>query len=250
MICIARQQERVRLTRGIGEIDDKLTEVLDQNDELRAQLGMEQMPLVDVSELREKLKIRNQSYRAENDILRAEVERLEDERIQLKIQVRRAAQNSLQRAQDQGLTHEQIVLVDEYIETLKLGANPKRSMINSPRKDRPWPLSKDTEELQIELRTAIEDNAKFRQEISRLQERIASLKDENETFREVISDISHGKDSTSPELKPSPSLTKLIKTISQSKSVEELDLAKINDQVNKRFLALPFVTTFTQIVLV
>lgn len=67
-------------------MDDKLTEIIDENDELRGQLGLEEKPLTEVSKLREKLKIRNQSYRAENDILKAEVERLEEERIELKIQ--------------------------------------------------------------------------------------------------------------------------------------------------------------------
>jgi len=73
MLISKREEERIRLTHGIGEIDDKLTEVISENDELRARLEMEPLPLVDVSKLRDRLHIHNQSYRAENDILRAEV---------------------------------------------------------------------------------------------------------------------------------------------------------------------------------
>ena len=73
MLISKREEERIRLTHGIGEIDDKLTEVISENDELRARLELEPLPLVDVSKLRDRLHIHNQSYRAENDILRAEV---------------------------------------------------------------------------------------------------------------------------------------------------------------------------------
>lgn len=229
-----REEERIRLTHGIGEIDDKLTEVINENDELRAQLQLEPLLLVDISKLRDRLNIRNQSYRAENDILCAEVERLEDERIELKIQVRRAAQTSLQHAQDEGLSHDQMIQVDQFIESIKLGATPQSS-ISPPREKRPIKAHRNDEKYRVKYEDTISEVTKLKGDILHFKKQIEGLHSQNESFKDVIkeltTDIKSGKRLNAPELKTSPSLTRLIESLNQSEKSTDTTLVHQNDQV-------------------
>lgn len=120
-----RTKERDRLTMGIGEIDDKLTEMIDENDILRAQLEREQRDLTDISRLREQLNIRNKTMRSENETLRAKVEVLEEERIELKVRARRAMMNSLpENVSTASLTQAQLDQVTDLIDILRSGQQP------------------------------------------------------------------------------------------------------------------------------
>ena len=120
-----RTKERDRLTMGIGEIDDKLTEMIDENDILRAQVEREQRDLADISRLREQLNIRNKTMRSENETLRAKVEVLEEERIELKVRARRAMMNSIpENVSTTSLTQAQLDQVIDLIDILRSGQQP------------------------------------------------------------------------------------------------------------------------------
>lgn len=59
-------------------------QVLDENDEFRDRLGIDARDMTDIAKLRKSRALRQQQYRAENQILLKEIERLEEERIELK----------------------------------------------------------------------------------------------------------------------------------------------------------------------
>ena len=60
---------------------------IEENEEFRERLGIDPRKLDDIIELRKKRALRQEQFRAENQVLMKEIENLEEERINLKKQV-------------------------------------------------------------------------------------------------------------------------------------------------------------------
>uniref|UniRef100_A0A663FEY3 Centrosomal protein 290 n=1 Tax=Aquila chrysaetos chrysaetos TaxID=223781 RepID=A0A663FEY3_AQUCH len=87
-----RDHEIETLIKEVNKLELKINDFLDENEELRERLGLEARTMIDLSDLRNSKALKQQQYRAENQILLQEIERLEEERIELKKQVRKLAQ--------------------------------------------------------------------------------------------------------------------------------------------------------------
>ena len=101
------QNQCADLTQGIGNIDDKLLLMMAENDKLRSDLGMGPRDDSDLAELRHNLQISNRTQKADLMFLEKQVNELENERIELKRQLRLATQTIYQRSLEYGLTPEQ-----------------------------------------------------------------------------------------------------------------------------------------------
>lgn len=84
------------MTQHCSKCEDKLNDLLDENEEMRKKLGLDKRQSFPIK-FRQVKREERESDRALNIILHKEIERLEEERLQLKMQMRQLAQRTGQR---------------------------------------------------------------------------------------------------------------------------------------------------------
>ncbi len=89
-----RDRDIETLTKHLTKIDYVLNEALEENDDLRAKLGMEPKEKISLDELKDLKAVRAQENRAFVHVLKKEIEGLEEERIKLKEQIRKLAKQA------------------------------------------------------------------------------------------------------------------------------------------------------------
>uniref|UniRef100_A0A8D2MSQ8 Centrosomal protein 290 n=1 Tax=Zonotrichia albicollis TaxID=44394 RepID=A0A8D2MSQ8_ZONAL len=110
-----REHEIESLIKEVNKLGLKINDLLDENEELRERLGLEPKTMIDLSEFRNSKALKQQQYRAENQILLQEIERLEEERIELKKHIRKMAQEKGRRVAPLGRMI--LIYANEYLAT-------------------------------------------------------------------------------------------------------------------------------------
>ncbi|XP_055442119.1 centrosomal protein of 290 kDa isoform X5 [Bubalus kerabau] len=122
-------QERDSQIKMLTEQVEQYTKEMEKNtfiiedlkNELQRNKGLEPTTMIDLTEFRNSKSLKQQQYRAENQILLKEIESLEEERLDLKKKIRQMAQEKGKRTVTSGLIAEDLNLTEHFSQENRMG---------------------------------------------------------------------------------------------------------------------------------
>eukprot|EP00798_Chlamydomonas_sp_ICE-L_P007852 gene7852-1058_t len=129
--ALHKEEGRVRnLVQQINKLSVKVEDLSDENTTLRRKAGVEEGAVVDIKDVRMQKEAQIAQLRSLNALLERQVADLEEERRKLRMELKFRAKYHGQHALEMGLSPNQLLLVEEFVDEIKHGRNIDASLVD------------------------------------------------------------------------------------------------------------------------
>ncbi|KAJ3018475.1 UNVERIFIED_CONTAM: hypothetical protein HDU68_011137 [Siphonaria sp. JEL0065] len=185
-----RDKEISTLAKKINDFEQQVSDFVEENEELRAKLGMKSGTKIDLSNIQTIKSVELEKAKGLAIALQREVDTLEQERLKLKEALRLQALNRGERAVAMGLGVEELTAVEEYAAKLRGKDESSPSDVRSAKTQRPVLNNAQLEKLTIELERVHVEAAEAREKCDATERDLRKVQAENRALDAVVKEVS------------------------------------------------------------